>query len=233
MTDLYAATDVPLRDNLREAHATSLQMIAAPGSHWTGAERVAIAEETRIAQDCPLCAERKAALSPFSVSGEHAATDTLPAAAVDAVRRLATDPGRLTRQWFESIVEVLGAPKYVELVSVANSMIIIDSQHRAAGLPPPALPAAQPGEPDGAVNEGAVDRGAWVPISAGEDTVSATGLPGVPNIVRSMGLVPGAVALFFNTFRPHYALKDIALDISQAQAEFVASRVSAHNECFY
>jgi hypothetical protein len=60
-----------------------------------------------------------------------------------------------------------------------------------------------------------------------------TGLPAVPNIFRAMGLVPDAVALFFSTFRPHYALKDIELSISQAQAELVASRVSAWNECFY
>ena len=48
-----------------------------------------------------------------------------------------------------------------------------------------------------------------------------------------MGLVPDAVALFFGAFRPHYALKDIPLSISQTQAEFVASRVSALNDCFY
>ncbi len=60
-----------------------------------------------------------------------------------------------------------------------------------------------------------------------------TGLPRVPNIARSMGLVPSAVDLFFGTFRPHYSLKDIPLSISQAQAEFVASRTSAINECFY
>ncbi len=60
-----------------------------------------------------------------------------------------------------------------------------------------------------------------------------TGLPVVPNIVRAMGLVPKAVELFFGTFRPHYALKGIKLSLSQAQAEYVASRVSAMNKCFY
>jgi len=33
--------------------------------------------------------------------------------------------------------------------------------------------------------------------------------------------------------RSHYSLSDIPLDISQAQAEFIAARVSALNECFY
>jgi len=67
----------------------------------------------------------------------------------------------------------------------------------------------------------------------GEDTLADTGMPRVPNIARSLGLVPSALTLFFNTFRPHYALKDIDLSISQAQAEFIAARVSAMNECFY
>ncbi len=62
---------------------------------------------------------------------------------------------------------------------------------------------------------------------------SPTGLPTVPNIGRAMGLVPSAGALFFTTFYPHYQLTDINLSISQAQAEFVAARVSSLNECFY
>jgi len=91
--------------------------------------------------------------------------------------------------------------------------------------------------PPGERNALAVDAGAWVLIGdgGGSDTAqtSATGLPAVPNIVRAMGLVPAAVDLFFGAFRPHYALQTIPLAISQAQAEFVASRVSALNQCFY
>ena len=68
---------------------------------------------------------------------------------------------------------------------------------------------------------------------AASQELTDTGMPAVPNIARSLGLVPGAVALFFGTFRPHYALQDIPLAISQAQAEFIAARVSALNQCFY
>ena len=105
--------------------------------------------------------------------------------------------------------------------------------HEALGLDPPDLPRIQAGEPSGRINEDAVDGGAWVPILAAPTDMADTGLPRVPNIARSMGLVPDAVELFFTTFRPHYALKDIPLSISQGQAEFVASRVSALNQCFY
>ena len=119
------------------------------------------------------------------------------------------------------------------MVSVVNTSVIVDTLHRSLGLDLPVLPESEPGEPSGAYDQNAVDEGAWVPIMAAAKDMADTGLPAVPNIFRSMGLVPGAVQLFFTTFRPHYALKDIPLSISQAQAEFVASRVSAINECFY
>ena len=123
--------------------------------------------------------------------------------------------------------------EYIEIVSVVTSSVIIDTLHNALGFGLPPLPAPKPGRPSKHFNNDAVDAGAWVPILAADQTMADTGLPRVPNIARALGLVPGALDLFFRTFRPHYALKDIQLSISQAQAEFVASRVSAMNECFY
>ena len=72
-----------------------------------------------------------------------------------------------------------------------------------------------------------------MPLTAVEEGDGVFGMPRAPNIGRAMGLVPSAVALFFLAFRAHYALRDIPLDIAQAQAEFIASRVSALNACFY
>ena len=95
------------------------------------------------------------------------------------------------------------------------------------------LPAPDPGEAGGEVLGETVDIGAWLPVMNRNEDLADTGLPSVPNIARAMSLVPRAVALFFGAFRPHYRLKDIHLAISQAQAEFIASRVSALNACFY
>ena len=127
----------------------------------------------------------------------------------------------------------ISEPAYIEMVSVLNSSVIIDTLHRSLGLSLPELPEARNGEISGVYNTAAVDAGAWVPIMAAGEDLFDTGMPNVPNIFRSMGLVPSAVQLFFRTFRPHYSLADISLSISQAQAEFVATRVSALNECFY
>ena len=47
----------------------SWRELEAAGTWWTAAERVAMAAEGRTARGCALCAERKAALSPYSVQG--------------------------------------------------------------------------------------------------------------------------------------------------------------------
>lgn len=224
---------LPLSTELRDAHDAALKSICRPGPSWTGTERRAMVESARSATSCSYCAARKSALSPSHTPGEHADGGHLPAIVVDAIHRIRTDPGRLTRAWFDEVTAAIGQPAYVELVSVVNTSVIIDTLHSALEQPLPSLRGAEPGEPTRAGTGDVVDEGAWVAISRAPRDMADTGLPAVPNIFRAMGLVPDAVALFFSTFRPHYALKDISLSISQAQAELVASRVSAWNECFY
>ena len=228
-----------VRDDLKTAHAESWATLARPGAFLSGAERVAAVRAARAARDCTLCAQRKAALSPFAVAGtQHASeadsSELLNATVVDMIHRLTTDPGRLTRAWFETIIAAgVAVEAYVEVVSVVTTSVIVDTLHKSLGLALPDLPDPMGGAPTGEKNPDAVDAGAWVPVMAAEQDIADTGLPTVPNIARSMGLVPSAVALFFRTFRPHYRLKDITLSISQAQTEFVAARVSSLNECFY
>lgn len=226
--------ELPLRDNLRAGHASAWRSIAEPGAFWTGTQRVAMVAEARHALSCDLCARRQAALSPFTETGEHDSVTDLQPPIIELIHRLRTDPGRLTRSWFDGIIGAgISQGEYVEAVSVVTSSVIVDTLHASLGLPLADLPAAQSGQPNGQIDENTVDGGAWVPITAASQELTDTGMPAVPNIARSLGLVPGAVALFFGTFRPHYALQDIPLAISQAQAEFIAARVSALNQCFY
>ena len=232
---MYEDTRYPVNPQVVERHAEAWRMIAAPGAFWSGAERVQMVAEARAATVCTLCAERKAALSPFAVDGEHDAVSDLPSALIDMIHRIRTDPGRYTRTVFDGVLGGgISREHYVEAVSVVNASVIVDTMHAALGLPLPDLPVPQPGKPTGQAEPDVVDEGAWVPLTRVDDrTATVTGLPGAPNIARSMGCVPSAVALFFTAFRGHYALRDIPLTISQAQAEFVASRVSALNQCFY
>ena len=232
---MYEDTHYPVSPEVVERHDQAWRLIASPGAFWTGAERVQMVAEARAAAVCDLCIRRQAALSPFAVDGEHDAVSDLPPALIDMVHRLRTDPGRYTRTVFDGVLAAdISRERYVEAVGVVNAAVIVDTMHASLGLPLPDLPTPEPGEPTGQPRADVVDEGAWVPLTRVDDrTATVTGLPGAPNIARSMGCVPSAVALFFTAFRGHYALRDIPLSVSQAQAEFVASRVSAINQCFY
>ena len=62
-----------------DAHRGAWAYMARAGSWWTGAERLAIAAASRAALDCPLCTERKAALSPNAVDCGDSGAERLPA----------------------------------------------------------------------------------------------------------------------------------------------------------
>ena len=237
---MYDGTLYPLSPEVIERHAEVWRMIGAPGPFWSGGERVRMVAEARAATACGLCAERKAALSPFAVEGEHDLAHgptgfELPPALVDMIHRLRTDPGRYTRAVFDDVLAAgITRERYIEAVGVVNAAVIVDSMHSFLGLPLPDPPTPEVGEPTGQPAPDLVEGGAWVPLTRADDqTATVAGLPGAANIARSLGCVPAAVALFFTAFRGHYALRDIPLQVSQPQAEFIASRVSALNQCFY
>jgi hypothetical protein len=238
----YAGLSLPIPDEMRAAHRGAWGRLAAPGAWWTGSERVALAAEVRAARECALCRERKAALSPHAVAGEHEATAALPAAAIDAVHRITTDPGRLSRSWYEKTLAAgLSDGHYVELVGVVVTIVNLDAFHQAVGVEPEPLPEPADGAPTRA-RPPVEDGGAWVPwIQLGSDEAQALyGAPRVGNVVRAMSLVPDAVQQLMELSAVHYLPMDDVIDpraslpgLSRAQVELVAGRVSAMNECFY
>ena len=79
MSELYSPSPLPIRDDLAAAHTRAWARIARPGTCCDGAERVAIAAETRQAPLCALCRRRREALSPLAVEGAHDSLGQLPA----------------------------------------------------------------------------------------------------------------------------------------------------------
>src|SRR5207247_11453337 len=104
MTRPYNAHAIPIRGDLAAAQARASARIARPGAWWDGAQRIAIAAETRNAAVCGLCRARKAALSPSAVTGTHDSLGRLPEAVVEIVHRVCTDPGRLSEPWYRSVL---------------------------------------------------------------------------------------------------------------------------------
>lgn len=243
----YEDSPYPVRRDMAETYRAYWKKLATPGSWWNGAERVAIADEVRRAKTCALCAERKQALSPFAVEGEHDHAGLLPKAAVDAVHRVVTDASRLSRAWLEKLMaDGLSDAAYVELLGVVVAVVSVDSFHHALGLEPEPLPRPLPGEPNHYRPASAAPGEAWVPwIAGGMNTGAEADLyPGTRavNVACAMSLVPDAVRAMKSLSAVQYMDPARVADptaqaagktLDRRQVELVAGRVSALNECFY
>ena len=240
----YRHAPVPVREDIAAAHGRAWQRIARPGTWYSGETRVRIAAETRNAESCRLCAARKEALSPYGVEGEHDCLGGLPDPTVEAVHRIATDPGRLTRKWYEGLLgDGLAPEEYVETVGVVCTTISVDTFARAMGLDPLPLPEPVAGEPIRVRPASAGQGAAWVPwIAPGDAADDELDLfsPEHANIHRSMSLVPAEARGFFDLVETQYLqrhqMRDFANEfraITHAQIELIAGRISAINQCVY
>ena len=237
------ATEV--RDDIRDAHRWLWEHLRAPGTWWTGAERVAIAAEARSADECQLCAARKTALSAAAVPGQHPAVGAVPANVVEVIHRVRTDPARLSRPWFDAVIAGgLAVPAYVEVVAIVTMVTGIDYFARALGVTPFPLPEALPGEPSRYAPASATTGTAWVPMIAPEDAAGPEAdvyppAPMIPNIVRALSAVPAEARALQMLSAAHYLPIEQILDptarraLDRTQMELVAARVSALNQCFY
>jgi hypothetical protein len=241
-----------MREELAETQVQAWQRLASPGTWWTGTERVAMAAEARHARDCPFCAARAAVLSPFAVGGAHSRLDSsLTDAAIEAIHRISTDPGRLGETWFLRLRNAgLGEEAYVELVSVVAVVTAVDTFRRAAGLEPWALPAPMHGSPTRRRPAGARPGLAWVATLAPEDVAPEDpdlyrAYPGPrtrygANIHRALSLVPDSMIHWWDLLEAMYQssaqMRDFGRDyraVTHAQIELLAARVAALNRCEY
>jgi hypothetical protein len=243
----FSYKDAPfkIRPDIGKAHREYWDKLAAPGSWWTGSERVAIAQESRDALECQYCRERKQALSPYTFKGRHDTVSGLPELAIDAIHRIITDQGRIKRNYVdENMRQGLSKESYVELVGIVVTVFSIDEFHRALGLPLESLPEPQSGE---------ISR--YQPQVLSEDmgfvpTVPLNGNVGneadlwddrTANVLRALTLVPDAYRDWRLVASAQYLsldgmanfVKDENRSINRMQMELVAGRVSSINECFY
>jgi hypothetical protein len=243
----FETTDAPLRADLATAFRDVWAHIATPGPGWSSAERVAIGDEARRAETCALCLARKKAVSPNAVQGEHDHGTVLPEAAIEAIHRMSTDSGRLTKSFSEQTLAAgISDSQWVEFVGIVSSLKSIDTFCRAAGLPIEPLPEPSDAPATGYRPEGATISGGWVPMILEKDLAEPEkmlygGVSRTGNVLRAMSLVPDEVRNLRSISTAMYlADKDVinfraAGDraIDRVQMEFLASRVSAMNECFY
>jgi hypothetical protein len=237
---MFANSEYPIRDDLAGIHEAQFNGLGAPGTWGTGAQRLAIAAEARQAG-------YDAGVLEAPIEAGHAPEITLPDIARKVVRRLATEPKDVDQASYnEALAGGLSDSEYVEIVGVVSRMVDFDVFARGMGVPLAPLPEPEPGEPSRERPPEAVQELAWVPTIPNPPEGGAIadelyeGAP-KPYIVRGMSLVP-------DELRKHVALEHIQYlpigkimipdykhheGLSRSQAEIVAARVSALNECFF
>lgn len=247
MSVSYHDAGYPVREEFADTHSRFWARLQSPGAWFTSTERIAIAKETRAASHCQHCAQRKAALSPRTVGGEHSSVTGLRPEIVEAIHSITTDASRLTRTWYEKLLaDGLSAGEYVEVVGTVVAMVSIDSFANAIGVALRDLPEPGEGEPTRYIPAtAAVSDSAWVPMvdahNAGtpEEDLWVSGKTG--NVVRAMSLVPDEVRTLCELSDAHYLAMplvrkpgvDAGRALNRSQIELVAGRVSALNQCFY
>jgi len=236
---------VPVRPDLIDAIDRAWRHLSSPGTWWTGAQRVRMVAEARNAPQCPLCRERKAALSPYAVEGVHRSLGDLSEVVVEIIHRVSTDAGRLTERWVHDCLRSgISDAEYVEIVGLVATVAALDTFAEALGEPQRPLPGPLPGEPKRRRPGGAKKNIAWVATVAPQDVEPGDVDPysryGSVHIQQALSLVPDSVIGFFDLdvtlYLPQHAIRDFANEyraISHAQLEYIAAKASSINGCHY
>lgn len=194
------------------AIAQALAGLSGPGSFFTGAERVALAEQARFARGFtqtapeldPLVAESVArvAVEAMNSRSEHVAA------------------------WEASGRDVLA---FVEMVAVVSLICSIDSYRTGLGVALDPIPAPTSGDPTPAVDERAVTSNAWVPTVG--VALAPTAMSALPDETARKAAVSKEWYLT-DQFVHKYDVEP-GRELTRAQMELVASRTSYLNECFF
>ncbi|MCY4130168.1 MAG: alkylhydroperoxidase-related (seleno)protein [Gammaproteobacteria bacterium] len=232
--NVFENCEYPIRQATVDAFAEVWRRLGESGPFWTGRDHMAMIREARQSFECELCRRRLEALSPNAVDGEHETVTDLSPVAVDVIHRIRTDPARMSRSVFENaLANGMTDSEYIELIGVVATSVVIDTLHQGLGLPVPETLEGSDDPPTGQTEPEVVEDGAWVRLAPRDGQLNEVGIPRQANIIRAMGLVPLVIELFFTVMRQAYYITNLPISISRSQAEFIAARVSALNQCFY
>ncbi len=238
---LYADAETRPDATIDALHADELRSFARPGTWGTAAQRTAIAATARAA----LC---EAGLQA-PVRGEVPdAAVSLPPPATRLARDVALGASGIDRAYCgQAQSDGLTEGAYVEIVGVASRLANLDVFARGIGVAPrPLQDPVDDAKPSFERPAEARDEGfftATVPNypDGGALAESLYGRHYAGNILRSLSLVPGEARRVITLVGQQYFSGEKLMDfspaperpLSRAQIELVATKVSAHNQCFY
>ena len=225
---------------MEAVHEAQWRELAEPGTWGTGAQRLAVAAETRKAGYEAGILEQPA--------DEGAATEIeLPAPAKAFIRDLAVSPKNVLEESHQAARGGgLSDGEYVELVGIVSRVMDMDIFARGIDVALRPLPAAEPGEPSRERPIEAIQEQAFVPTipnlpEGGEAAQELYGDNPKAYIHRGMSLVPAEFKRHFELEIAQYLSPPQIIDpdyvhhgsLNRPQVEIVAGRVSAINECFF
>ncbi len=231
--ELYGHSRDPVRTDLEAAHGAWLDHVAAPGTWWSGAQRVAFVAALWAALDDT---EPLVPWTPPSTVGRVPEQWPLPIAAYDLAYRLARHAATTTEAWYHGMVDALGTgpAAYVELAALAATATAVGAFGPALGLDRPALPNARPGAPDGPKPPLRPATLNWVPVAGEPDATAA--------VVQAFSSVPREHDMQWRLAAAQYmSVADMremdwqrpGSPLHRRQLELVAARLSVHRQCFY
>jgi len=236
----YADSSYPVRSDLESVHQVQVGRLGTPGTWGTGAQRLAVAVESRKASYA-------AGMLEATVDGEETAEAELPPVARRVIHKLAVAPKDVDEDFYNQALEDgLSDAEYVEIVGIVARMTNFDVFARGIGVSLRPLPKPESGQPSQQRPPEAVTELAWVPTVPNGPQGGETGkslFEGNPKsyIVRGLSLVP-------DELRAHVELEEIQYlplrrirewdyqhheGLTRPQVEVVAARISAINECFF
>lgn len=180
--------------------------LGAPGTWWTGEERVAIlaAARSALAGDGPV----DAAWGPIA-------------------HRVAAEAHTIDQAVVDEAADTIGVAPYVELVGVISKGVAIDTTIRGVGIDELPLPESQPGEPSRVEVPEAKKRSAFVPMNGPAFP------PAALSLVEAESTMLADLADTLYLSYEEMAEQAIVKGLPRHQLEIVASRASLINECFY
>ena len=206
-------TEIPIRPRIQEALRKEWAFLAAPGTWWSGSERVAIAAEAR------------RAMFSNSPSGNL----DLPAPVAEVVGAVAADSPLITADWVAGLEgKGVSLSAYAEIIGIVARLSAVDYFHKALGLPLEPLPEPQPGEPSQTPSPSDLVVGkSYVPMVRGVSIPQTVSL--VPPESGAWQELSDAMYMTFNEMDD----PDFRRAMHRTQIELVAARTSQINECFY
>lgn len=236
----YSSSRFDVREDLAQIHEAQLGDLGSPGTWGTGAQRLAVAIETRQAGI-------EAGVMEAPPEGLPSPDVALPETVRTFIRTLAVTPKDVDEATCDAARSGgLTDEEYVEIVGIVSRMVNFDTFARGIGAALQPLPPARDGQPSRERPQSAVLEHAIVPTvpnppAGGRDAEVLYGGQWRPYIMRALSLVPGELLDHLELEEAQYMPMDKVMvpdhqeheGVTRAQAEVVAGRVSAINECFF